>query len=207
MVDINFEENVKKAFKDVREDINSIKKEINKQKEFNRKIEDKINLIMEKINKIEPNISKKEENNLISHGKTSTSTGNDGVNHNNNNHNNNQQQPLTSNNNQQQPTTNQLEKSLKVVTNRELSVLMAIQKLEAKNGSATYKEIMELLSITRTNLKQYIMELLYKNFIYSEKRMGNISHYYISNPFKDQNLMDKLIKLKFGPNGQKRLFD
>ena len=178
MVDIKFEENVKKAFKDVREDINSIKKEINKQKEFNRKIEDKINLIMEKINKIEPNISKKEENNLISHGKTSTSTGNDGVNQNNHNHNNNQQQPLTSNNNQQQPTTNQLEKSLKVVTNRELSVLMAIQKLEAKNGSATYKEIMELLSITRTNLKQYIMELLYKNFIYSEKRMGNISHYY-----------------------------
>jgi len=205
MIDPNFEENVKKAFKGVKKDNNNLNSRIDGLEIFMREIKDKIDLVMEKINKIGSNIEKRAEKDLISHGKASISNGNGGVNNiltTSSQHPNN---ILTTTNNIL-TTTNNIEKLLISVTSRELSVLMAVYKLEEEKGSATTIGICDLLSLSQNNLRQYIMILAQKGFIYKKKLVGK-SHFFVNKTFREQNIMDKLLKLQFGSDIQKTLFD
>ena len=208
--DPNFEENVKKAFKFVKDDVNLIKSEIKGLKESVLKIVEKLDL--KSLNKDNNNQYSYKNDELDLFIKKS-SIRNDGVK-------NNQQQSTINNNpkqsstNDPQPITEDLKKVLDTIINktqnlsdREFSIFIKIYDL-GLNQAATYPNLAKEFNLTESTVRGAVKGLITRGIpIQKERFFNKESSLFIPEELNNPYIIQRIIKARQKKYVQKTLFD
>lgn len=210
--DPNFEENVKKAFKSVKEDIDNLKSDINDLKDAILKIMEKLDFNSQNKEDIDKNSYKKDKIDLFE-GKSSI--GNGGVK-------NIRQQTTTDNNARQfqavddfsEPTANMrkaidsLIYKVEDLTDREFSVFLAIYELGLKQQTIAYFDVAQQLKITESWVRTTVGTLIKKGIPVSKERFFNKqSSLFIPEELNSPFIIKQLIKARQKKYVQKTLLD
>ncbi len=216
--DNEFRENIKKSFQNVKDDIKKLKEDTEFYNEKIEEIKQNSTLLSEKIDRLLIFFEKNENKPFFY-----SSSGNKGV------VNNLQQSTTVYNNDQQSSTMNDkqsttqntktlrkdLEKinealtfKFKSLTDRELSVFIAIHDIEMEKNEVSYADIANKLNVTEPTVRGNVNRLLQKGLPVEKERFFNKkASLYISKDFKNLNLLTKIIELRKPSSIQKTLLD
>jgi DNA-binding MarR family transcriptional regulator len=169
--DLNFQENVKKAFKQAKNDINSSKIEIKGLKLDLNDIKSNINDLKQEISKILPyleDLSVKKVEKI-----SESSTGNEGVFNKQTN-----KQTVKQLNTQQLNTISDLQSDLmenfKLLTKQEFLAFLAIYQLEEELEIVRFKDVASHLNLSETSIRGYVSRLIDKNIPISKVKINNL---------------------------------
>jgi len=208
----NFEENVKKSFKFVKDDISTLKSEIEQIKEILKRIENEITNLKEKdtnksnFNRIEANNSRKY---------TEDSIGSEGVKGN-------RQQATTGNNARQSQAMNDLfepaehiKKAIDTLTykieslsDREFSIFLTLYELGLKQQTITYFDVAQKLKISDSWVRTVIGSLIKKGIPINKERFFNKqSSLFVPEELNSPYIIQRIIKARQKKYVQKTLLD
>src|SRR3989344_3505501 len=191
MDDSNFENKVKNAFSNVKEDINTLRQEIEKNKE---KIIELISLVREFISSYESKPNTFSENPTQTKG----STGNQGV------------IPLT-HSLTHIPLTHKFAflEAIEAFSAKDIYSLLSLYQLEEEKGKVTYSDLAEKLSLKESGVRSYISSLIKRGAPIIRKKINNrLTILSIDEKFRDLGLKTKLVNLYYQRDPeQKRLSD
>ena len=217
--DETLKENIRKSFFKVKEDIEDLKSNTTTQKEKIREIESNLIELSEKVDKLTPNLENNNKNNFFN-----SSTGNKGVvNSQQSTVNNSQQSSTMPNNTQQSKTQYNIKKDIrenlekinstltfkfKSLTDRELSIFLAIYDLEIEKNEVSYADIANKLNLTESTIRTNVYRLIQKELPIEKERFFNKKVILsISNDFRNLNLINKILELRKPNTTQKTLFE
>ena len=208
------DENVKKAFAKVKEDMNLLKEEINSNKmavlEQNKALEDiksSLGLILKqnqenKDNNTIFNISSGNKGvvddrqlSMVNSRRSSTMVVDD--------------QRFTNTDEEMKNLNQTLTFRFKSLTDREFSIFFTIYELEQElGGDVTYIDLANRLNLTESSVKTHVNRILSKQIpIQKERFFNRKSSLSIKKGFKDPKMLTELIKLRRNPKAQTTLFD
>lgn len=210
--DTNFEENVKKAFKSIKEDINYIKNEINGLKESMNKLSKEITT-NHKNNDKYSSINQKKPNLTVLNDKDSI--GNDGVK--------NIRQQATSGNDARQSQAmddfaepaahmkkaiDSLIYKVENLSDREFSVFLTVYELGLKQQTVAYFDVAQELKLTGSWVRTTVCTMIKKGIpIQKERFFNKQSSLFIPEELNSPFIIKQLIKARQKKYVQKTLFD
>lgn len=209
-----FKENIKKSFFNVKEDISILKEDNKAYKMDNKEIKDNLANLSEKMDKIALLLENKDKKTFFNF-----SSGNEGVVNSQQSTINNSQQSSTMINNPQQSTIENLKKDIdkinssltfkfKSITDRELSVFLAIYDLELEKSEVSYTEIANKLKLTESTIRTNVNSLIKKGLPIQKERFFNKKvTLTISQDFRNLNLLNKILEIRKPNIIQRTLLD
>ena len=199
----NVEENVRKSFLKVKNDMDSLKNELSRKNEAIERLERKLDVFLRKSQEIRGNSPFFD-----------VSIGNKGVD--------NRQQQTTTDNSRQHWTEDQPEElpeentdfdqkiafRFKSLTERGFSMFLAIYELGREIGEVTYTDLANKLNLTESTIRTHIHSLVNKKLpILKRKFVDRKAYLSIDGKFNSAEIIAKIIKLRQDPSTQTKLSD